>query len=397
MALAIENAAASEDTVIEALWAPGDVAFRADPYAVYARIRAERPVCRLAVAGRSQWIASRYDDCRIVLSDDRLAPALPDCAQAPGRRLFASDVSRARRRQRVAQAFTPELEAALRPKIEELVNLLLERASKRRSLDVMADFACPIPVQIIGELLGVPEAHRRRLGSRIRDVSSVYEPGAPAKARAQASTRAVVDYFEDRVATRRGDPGSDLLSRLMAADGADRLEDDELVAVAVELLTSGADTTAGLIGNTVVALIDHPCELARLRAEPMKIDAAIEEALRFDSPLQLAGRVARQGFTLGDVRIPAGERVFALLGSANRDEEVFDRPDVFDLERTGPSHLTFGPDPRACAGAQVARLMARIAVGAVVERFPELELASRQLPRRSSALFRVLERLHLVV
>jgi cytochrome P450 len=393
------------------LYAPFDPAFRADPYPGYARLRREAPVYWSELGDRGCWVVSRFTDCLAVLRSPDMGmrrpgpEAPPELQDGPAARIyprlliFNDPPDHGRLRRLVSKAFTPRAVETLRPRIHRIVNQLLDAVADRRRMDLMADFAFQVPVLVICELLGVPTVDRQKFKRWTPDFSLLFEPDlldSESLARCDAATASLVDYFEDLISVRRRCPEPDLLSALIeVSDGGDRLAREELIAMAVQLLNAGYETTMGLIGNGALALLQHPDELARLRAEPSLIDAAVEECLRFDSPVQLSGRIARDDVTLRDVEIEAGDLVITLLGSANRDPAAFERADRFEIRRP-PAHLAFGFGSHFCLGAHLARLEARIALGTLVRRLPRLEIATRQLPRRPSMLFRVLERLPVV-
>lgn len=364
-------------------------AFKRDPFPVYARLRSEAPVARIMAGGREAWLVTRYGEAAALLKDTRF---VKDRGKVPGARLpwmpgFARPLARnmldlddpdhRRLRALVHQAFTPRLVELMRPRIESLTHAMLDRAAPRRRIDLIADFAIPIPTTIIAEMLGVPERDRERFhrwtGWIVRaDVSTV------AAVRALPAMFGFMRYLRGLIAAKRTAPGEDLLSALVAtrAEDGDRLSEDELVAMAFLLLVAGHETTVNLIGNGLLALMRHPDQLAALAADPALRKPAVEELLRYDGPLVVSTeRYAVEDTALGGATIPACATVYAGLAAANRDERAFENPDSLDIRRTPNRHLAFGDGMHFCAGAALARLEAQIAIGELVSRFPALALA----------------------
>jgi cytochrome P450 len=371
--------------------------FKANPHPFYAKLRARAPVCRLPVqvAGRrSAWLVSRYDDVARVLKDERLAKD-PQRALAPGRRtpttwmpgplrplarnmldLDAPDHTRLRAL--VHKAFSPRLVERLQARIQTLADDLLDwgwRGGRLGTLELVGGYALPLPMTIIADLLGIPAADRRQFHRWSNHLVSMASPrdlllGLPA-------AWLFVRYLRRLVAWRRRQPGDDLLTALLQAeDSGDRLSPDELLAMVFLLLVAGHETTVNLIASGTLALLEHPDQLDRLHREPSLIASAIEELLRFTSPLDIATeRYALQDVEVAGVTIPRGSLVLAVLASANRDERRFTQPDALDLARAPNPHLAFGHGPHYCLGAPLARLEAQIAIGTLVRRLPDLRLA----------------------
>lgn len=277
----------------------------------------------------------------------------------------------------VQTAFTPRRIAGIAVRIEELADELLDRAGARGEIDLVADFALPIPTTIIAELLGVPAEDRHRFhrwSSRI--VAADRSPWAAV--RAIPAGLAFVRYLRRLLAARRAEDRDDLLGALVRAEaGGERLSEDELLAMVFLLIVAGHETTVSLIGNGALALLDHPDEKARLAADPALLEPAVEELLRFAGPLVLATeRYASDDLEVAGVTIPRGELVYVALASANRDERQFPDPDRLDLAREPNRHLAFGHGIHFCLGAPLARLEARIAFGRLLARFPDFRLAA---------------------
>jgi cytochrome P450 len=367
-----------------------------DPYPVYAQLRAQGPT----PTGQAtpQYLLSRHAHVRAALHDARLSaertPGLTggllvarssELAFDPEERsMLASDPpDHTRLRGLVNRAFTPRRIEALSGRIEAITEELLDRVGSAAEFDLMSALAGPLPVILIAELLGIPVQDHQQL----RDWSSALvalidgssDPASiTAAGRAQRELR---DYLRGAIALRRREPRDDLLSALIAArDERDALSDPELIATCRLLLIAGHETTTNLIGNGVVALLEHPDQLAALRADTDLGRSAVEELLRYDGPVQATRRVSKEELQIDGVTIPAKSLVVLMLGSANRDPEVFADPDRLDLARDPNPHLAFGHGIHACLGAPLARLEGRIALQSLLARFPRLELA--QPPRR---------------
>lgn len=408
-------AASATPAVHDPFFDPLAPEFRDDPYAAYARLRRADPVHWTDFDGEEgAWVLSRYQDCLSVLKDPRFGmvrsgaevpPNLAGGAAArvfPHMLIFKDPPYHTRLRRLVSKAFAPRAVESLGPRIQQIVDDLLDGAETRGVMDLMADFAFQVPVFVICDLLGVPREDRVLFKTWTPDFSRIFETrwATPDEiARCHVATAELCKYFEDHIRRRRHDPGDDILSALIEAEvEGDRLCLEELMASAIQLLNAGYETTMGLIGNASLALLRHPDQLRKLRLEPDLLPAAVEEALRYDAPVQYSGRVAHEDVELGGRRIERNQTVFTLLGSANRDPDFCDYPDHFDITRYGVTHLSFGYGAHFCLGAHLARLETRIALGALVSRFPRLALAcdADRLERRTSLLFRTLESLPVV-
>jgi cytochrome P450 len=399
-----------------ALFGAPDPAFLADPYPVYARLRAEDPVHRTP---HGLWILTRYADVAAVLRDPRFgregferhfgtgggssasgaSDGLADAArlESGGHRqsmLFRDPPHHTRLRDAVSRAFTPRAVEALRPRIQAQVDALLDRVAPSGRMDVLANLAEPLPRAVIGELLGIAEAHRPACAAwsaavaRSLDALPIPED-RPLVAEGQAARRALGGYVRELIASRRTRPGSDLVSTLVeAADGDGLLSDSEVVAMTVLLLVAGTETSVSLIGTTVWALLQHPAELERLREAPWLLPAVVEEAVRWESPVQRTWRIATTDVALGDRTIPRGALVVLVLGAANRDPARFTDPDRFDVLRRDLGHVAFGAGVHVCLGAALARLETQVAIGALLRRLPTLQLATEQPVWRPTATLR---------
>ena len=291
-------------------------------------------------------------------------------------------------------AFTPRAVAELEPWIREVTVRLLSAADGAAGFDLIDALAFPVPIAVICHLLGVPAEDQAQFRAWGHDVAATLDPQTAAAARTQ-SRRAEAEltgYLQDLVRDRRAHPDDTILSALIAAEEeGDRLSSGEVVRMAFLLLVAGFETTVNLIGNGTVALIGDPDSWDRLRHDPALVPTAIEEMLRYDSPVQLTSRIATEEIELGDRVIPTGRAVLVAIGGANRDPEVFDRPDEFLIDRPDPGrHLSFSLGLHHCLGAALARLEGRIAIEELTRRYPALELAAPPT-RRSQLVLRGFE------
>jgi cytochrome P450 len=370
-----------------------DPAVLPDPYPVLAGLRDASPFAEFDGAFV---VVGRHADCSAVLRHPRASSERGKSllTSTPPRRtrdkpsfLSLDPPDHTRLRRLVAKAFTPRTIARLEPRIRALTSDLLTAAAAAGQLEVVSQLAYPLPVRIISELLGVPvDDHPRFAGWSARLAHSL-EPGfgldsAAAQARADAAAVASDEfavYFRELIAIRRAHPAEDLLSEMIAAeDDGEKLTEDELIATCVLLLVAGHETTVGLISNGILALLRHPEQLALLRDNPDLAASAVEETLRYDTPVQMTGRVARGGMQIGPVAAPDGALILLLLAAAGRDPQAFPDPDRFDIRRGATGHLAFAAGPHFCLGAPLARLEASIALESFARRVqaPRLNAAS---------------------
>jgi cytochrome P450 PksS len=369
-----------------------DPKVRADPYPRYAELRRNTPVveARVPFFGRV-WLVTRYHDVAAMLKDARFSTDVrgPDRHMAGHPRwlprvftvmqnqmLVMDDPDHARLRNLVHQAFTPRRVEQMAARVTALVDELLDRAGQKDVVDLMADFALPLPLTVISDMMGVPEADRLRLHGYLGKFLETPSSLLGLLGQVPNGSR-LLGYFQRLIRDRRAEPRDDLVSALVQAEQAgDRLNEDELLSMIFLLLLAGHETTVNLIGNGTLALMQHPDQLRRLHAEPGLIDRAVEELLRYGNPVEHGtNRFAREDVEVAGVTIPRGSRVLALLSSANRDETVFERADELDLGRHPNRHLAFGLGIHYCLGAPLARLEGQIAIGALVRRFPDMKLA----------------------
>jgi cytochrome P450 len=377
-----------------------------DPYPLYHRLRAEDPVHRSALGF---WVLTRHADVLAVLRDPRMSRdprrsqrigllrssaevnELLAAEEAAPSMLFVDPPDHTRLRRLVNKAFTPAAVERLWPRVEEIVAGLLDRVAGAGAMDVVEDLAYPLPVTVICELFGVPEADRDRFRAWSRGLVRLLDPlvASDALERALQARRELRGYLRELIAERRAHPAGDLLSDLIAAeDQGHQLSGPELVSMCVLLLVAGHETTVNLIANGTLALLRHPEAAARLRLDPGLAGGAVEELLRYDSPVQFTSRHALADLEIGGRRVAAGETVVAVLGAANRDPAQFPDPDRLDLGRTPNRHLAFGGGIHFCLGAPLARMEARIAIPALLARLPELTLGPEPPARRDTVTLR---------
>ncbi len=355
---------------------PLDPDIVADPFPHYRQLREDAPVQRSV---RGMWTVARYDDVRACLYDPRLSSrpsrfsviARRRQDESPPARVAASLLplldppEHTRLRRLVAQVLGEQRVGALRPKIQAIVAELLAPACDGAPFDVIADLATPLPVRVIGEMLAIPPADLPRLKGWATEFFRIFGPAVDdaAYARLSEAVDSFAGYMRALIALRRRAPGPDALSALIAArDAGDRFDEQELVMTALLLFTNGEEALTCLFGNLVWALLQAPAQLARLRADRGLARAAVEEALRYDTPAQIIGRTAAQELELGGQTIRSGDPVYLLLGSANRDPDRFPDPDRYDIGRRDSGHLGFGGGPHACLGAGLARTEAQAAL-----------------------------------
>ncbi|WP_449348981.1 cytochrome P450 family protein [Streptomyces shaanxiensis] len=356
------------------------------PYDVYRRLRDTAPVHRIAGPdGTPTWIVTRYEDVRAALADPRLSLdkrhatagtykgfALPPALDANLLNMDPPDHTRIRRL--VGRAFTPRRIEALRTPIRRTADRLLDALGDHGTTDLIASYAAPLPITVICDLLGVPDEHR--MDFRVWTDTLVAPDPAAGPGAAKEAVVAMLGYFTRLLADKRRAPADDLLSDLIAVrDEGDRLSEDELMSLAFLILFAGYENTVQLIGNALLALFQHPEQLAALRRDPAQLPAAVEEFLRYEGPALLAiRRFPVEDVTIGGVTVPAGETVWVSPSAANRDPARFPDPDRLDLTRDASGHLSLGHGIHYCLGAPLARAETEIALTALLERFPDLTL-----------------------
>jgi cytochrome P450 len=389
---------------------PFDAAFRADPYPLYQRLREENPIHPGPIGGL---VLTRHADCLHVLrhpaasSDERngeLFQAMAEAGEIDEELvearpfLFLDPPDHTRLRRLVSKAFTPRTIERLRPRVQVLVDELLDARAGSGAMELIEDLAYPLPVQVISEMLGVPPEDHERFKGWSRDLARGLDPDFILPQDVLDQRKAAIDafsaYFLELIAERRRAPQDDLLSALVAAeDEGDRLTERELLSTCTLLLVAGHETTVNLIANGTLALLRHPDQLRRLRDDPAIARSAVEELLRYDPPVQMTGRVALEDIELDGATLTKGAFALLLLASANRDPAAFPEPDRLDLGRTDNHHLAFGFGTHFCLGAPLARLEGEIALTTLVRRCPDLALATDQPRYKENLILRGLEAL----
>jgi cytochrome P450 len=391
---------------------------RADPYPFYAWLRDNDPV-RHALDG--SWIVTRYADGAAVLRDPRVSTnptwlrqgAVQGAEHHPVRQvgtnlmMFLDPPDHTRLRSLVSKAFTPKVVEGMRARVQALVEGLLDKVADEGELDVVADLGYPLPVAVICEMLGVPAFDHARFRQLSSDASRLLDGGAldaVSEQRGIVAGMQLFQYFTELVEERRlraerrdnPNPGDDLLSAMIAAEEAgDRLTHPELITTATLLFVAGHETTTNLIGNAMLALVRHPDELRRLRDDPGLIRTAVEEFLRYDSPVQFTARITTEDIEVGGQPIAAGEQIIVVVGAANHDPAQFADPDRLDVGRPEREnrHLSFAAGPHYCLGASLARLEAQVAIGTLLRRFDDLELVTTEPTYREHFVLRGVQEL----
>jgi len=373
---------------------PGDIGFVADPYPVYERLRARAPI--LHDEATDHWLITRYSDVNALLRDRRFGRTYlhsathqemghdpPPDALDPFWHLINHGIldmeppDHTRVRRLVSKAFTPRMVEAMREPVQRLTDELVDTVSGAGEFDLLPTIAEPLPVAVIAELLGVPDADRHLLRPWSADICRMYElhPDQEDAAAAATASLEFSDYLRALSRERRSAPTGDLISEMaLVVDEGQRLSEDELIGTCVLLLNAGHEATVNVTGNGWWSLFRHPDELARLRAEPGLVPAAVEELMRWDTPLQLFERWVLEDVEIHGVRVPRGAELGLVFGSANRDPGVFDRPDDLRLDREPNPHVTFGAGIHFCLGAPLARVELQTSFATVLRRMPGLEL-----------------------
>jgi cytochrome P450 len=379
-----------------------------NPYPFYAQMREADPV-HWDDEANGVWVLTHHADVVGALRDPRfsaqrftpttdwmpdelrarLGPALTALSR---QLLFIDPPDHTRLRNLANRAFVPRVVEAMRPHIREIVTGLLDEIAPHGQMDVIGEFAFPLPVTVIAEMLGVPPADRDQLGKWTHDFGTVLDGGDltfESILAALSGVAELMDYLRGILQEHKARPRDDLMQAFLAAEErGDTLSEDEVLANLVLLLAAGHGTTTHLIGNGLLALLRHPDQLALLREDPTRVPTAVVELLRYDGPVQLTSRTATADLTIAGKHIQQGQQVVTILGAANRDPAVFPDPDLLDLTRHENHHVAFGHGIHYCLGAPLARVEAEIAFPALLERFPTLRLATKEPEWVPSAVFR---------
>jgi cytochrome P450 len=372
---------------------PIDVSFRDNPYSHYPALLTGSP--RKFTMFLTATLVARYQDCTAVLRDykhfsNTSEPALHQIRTNLGPFAGATTMVdldppvHTRLRRLVSRAFTPRRVKGMEPRIREITNQLLDRVGSASNFDLMNDLANPLPVIVIAEMLGVPPEHHAQFkewSDGIIEGSRMMLGAAPPTETMRNSSRELCAYLGEQIERRRREPGEDLISALVQAhDDGGALAADELLAFVALLLLAGNETTAHLIGNGMLALARNPDQFTRLRGASALMPTAIEEMLRYDSPVQSTVRTCLSAANVGGTEVAPGELVFVIIAAANRDPRIFANPDTFDIARSPNRHLSLGEGIHFCIGAPLARLVGSIAIGSIMERYSGLRLADPDAP-----------------
>ena len=386
------------DAALEA-YSEYDPQLLANPYPLYHQLRTEDPVHWSDALGC--WLITRFDDVVSALRDhgrfssNRMSSfmgQLPEAAQDEAQPLrdylskfigLLDPPDHTRIRKLVHKAFEPNVVQRMRPWIQKIVDDLLDEVHQQGRMDVIRDLAYPLPVTVIARIIGLPEEDRAQFKKWSDDIVAFLGSGHAMPDRAEIAQRSMfefTDYYRDIMAERRRNPKDDLISVLLAAEeDGEKLTEQELLATCVTLLAGGHETTTNLIGNGILALLRHPDELRKLKDDPSLVESAAEELLRYDTPIQRAERRAAEDIELRGSHIEKDQRVFLVVGAANRDPLEFPDPDRLDICREPNPHVAFGFGIHYCVGAPLARMEAPIAINAVLRRMPNMQLTGDTL------------------
>ncbi|RSM80080.1 cytochrome P450 [Kibdelosporangium aridum] len=391
------------------LFDPRDPSLSADPYPHYRRLREADPVHQSPFG---YWVLTRYADLDVVLrspyvssefhrdktwAKHRGGPDSPIVTSTRMWMLMLDGAAHRRIRGLMGRAFTPRAVARLRPRVQSAIDDLID-AMGEGEVDLLSQLALPLPVTVICELLGLPTTDRDQCREWTDKIAMVVDP-AITPTMAEEMNAAEVEfraYITEQLNQRRRNPSDDILSLLLAAEvDGERLTDDEIVANVLLMFNAGHETTVNLIGNGMVALLQHPDQLALLRENPSLIETGIDELARYDAPVQLAARITTADVELTSATIPAGSKVMLMYGAACRDPERYPDPDRLDLTRDGVKPIAFGGGPHYCIGAPLGRLEASMVFTALLDRYASIDLATEELQWRRNVNFRGLKQLPL--
>lgn len=387
--------------------------FNANPYPTYKLLRTNDPVHRYFVGG--DWILTRYADVKAVLkshcvrTDDRPTSLQKRNQQLQNRQknlntlvyttsrflFYMNPPDHTRLRTLVSKGFSPLVER-IRPSIQEIVDSLLDQVQDQGGMDIVADLATPLSVNVISKLLGIPPEIQEQIHQWTQVLSRILDPLVSLEeyeAMNQA-TEKIQEYLLTLITEREKAPQQDFISTLIAAkEQNDQLTQKEILAVCILLFGAGEETTGNTIANGMLALLNHPEQMEQLKEEPAKIQSAVEEIIRYDSAIQMLTRIATEDLEIGNQTIKAGEKIVLCLGAANRDPAQFSEPDQLNINREPNHHLAFADSIHYCLGSTLARLEAQIAINTLIQKFPNLKLISSQQEWRKSIVLRGLKAL----
>ncbi len=392
---------------------PYDPEFRKNPYPIYHYLRSIEPIHQ---SFPGMWVLTRYADAKAVLRDprfcvekrqkniqhksnsleqrnfDRLVQAIDKWL------IFLDPPDHTRLRGLVSKAFSAATVKSLRSQIQQITDELIGKVRHQGFMDVIADYACPLPCNVIAAILGIPVEDWSKLYHWSDELSRILDPLRSVEDYEQMNKVALefADYLKILIAQRQKSPQHDLLSTLIAVkDQGNKLTEEEIISVCMLLFFTGEETTVYFITNGMLALLRHPEQMQQLKAEPMLIHNALEEILRYESPVQFTSRVATEDVNLAGVTIRSGEKVLIALGAVNRDPAQFTDPDRFDITRANNSHLAFADGIHHCLGASLTRIEAEIAINTLVQQLPDLKLSQDKLEWRNKVALRGLKALSL--
>ena len=397
---------------------PFSAGFRANPYPIYDYLRAKNSIFRSLAGGN--WVVTRYEDVKIILREHRVysddkpkiiqeksqylknrGKNLDALADASNKFLFYMDPpDHTRLRRLMSKAFSPIVIERMRPQIQTIVDECLDKALSRGELDVISELAGPLPVKVIARMLGVPSSDAQEQLHQWSQILSRILDSLISLEEYEALDKAILEfqqYFRQLISQRAKDPQDDLISYLIAArDESEKLSEEEVLSTCILLFMTGEETTVNTIGNGILALLHHPEQMEKLKQEPNIIQTAVEEMLRYDSPVQITVRIASDNLEINNHTIQKGEKMLICLGAANRDPVKFSNPDLFNILRHENHHLAFGDGIHYCLGATLARTQAEIAINSLVQKLPNLKLASDKLEWRKNIALRGLKALPVI-
>ncbi|RUT04205.1 cytochrome P-450 like protein [Dulcicalothrix desertica PCC 7102] len=392
---------------------PSDKEFHANPYPTYHRLRAEEPVHRTFLG---TWVLTSYDDIKFLLRDPRFcSDNLPErlnnktsylenrhqnlnaLVGASSKWLtFLEPPDHTRIRSLIGGVFHPEMVERLRPEIQEIMDKLIENVQRKDSIDIISEIAYPLPMYIISKILGVPKEFQNQMHDWADDISGIFCQfnSLSDLARMNETVLKFTESFREVIVQREKEPQQDLISFLITArNEGDKLTNDEILSICILLFITGEETTVNLIGNGMLTLLHHPDQREKLKRQPTMIYNAIEELLRYDSPVQAISRIAIKDVEIRGKEIKAGDRITMYLGAANRDPKQFSEPDCLDLTRADNRHLAFAGGIHYCLGAVLARVQGQVAINTLIQRLPNLQLATNTLEWRNHSFLRGLKAL----